>query len=530
MRTALQRRSIDFLLTALAYGAAALLSDAFKMPGSNVSLVWLPTGVAVAAMWLRGAWLWVAVAATEAVVAGLEANGPFNIARVVAANTAAPLVVVLLLRRIRFDAALGRFRDAVALVTALASGGAAGAALNGLLRLGERGVTGDELQRMLNWWLGDVTGALVIAPAAFTWTARSAAPGGARRGELATLSVLLAIVPVLAFLAFPRGPVVLVSALYLAVPIQVWAAARLGPRGGTLSFVVVAGGVLLASLTTLSSPGVDPRESLILLDGFLIVSAATGLVVAALVAENTRAGAALAESHRLEAVRRLASGLAHDFNNLLTVIFGHVDLLRADAERSEVASDLDAIRAAAARAAAITQQLLAYGQDALLHPTRFEVNGLVEEVRTASCAEAPTGITVHLALAGALPAVHTDRDQLGRVLGHLCHRAIAAMGDRGILSIATAPGTVVRGARRAPGVEIRVADTGTALVSRGTGSVLEPYAGPLPTGDPGQRTSGLELAMADGFVRQVEGTIAVQSGFGAGTTVTITLPAEPAAA
>jgi len=252
--------------------------------------------------------------------------------------------------------------------------------------------------------------------------------------------------------------------------------------------------------------------------------------VAALVADNARAAEALAESQRLETVRRLASGLAHDFHNLLTVIFGHVDLLRADAERDEVAADLDAIRAAAARAAGITQQLLTYGQDILLHPVRFDVNDLVAEVRSAACAEVlPRGLTLALAPGGGLPPVRTDREQLGRVLSHLCHRAAAAMPEGGVLTVTTSRTEVLRDGRRVPAVAIRVEDTGAPLVARGPGSLLDPYAGPLGTGDPARRASGLELAMADGFVRQVGGTITVRSGPGPGTIVTITLPADEAA-
>ncbi len=519
----------DFLLTTMAYGVAVFASLAFKMPGTNVSLVWLPAGVAVASLWLRGTWLWTAVALSGVVLATVEGNGAFNVIRVAAANTAAPLVTVFLLRRLRFDTALARLRDAVGLLLLAALGSGAGALLNALLRLIERGVRGDELSRMMEWWLGDVIGVLVVVPAAFTWTVRTEAPVRIRRGERTALAVLLALVPVLALVAFPRGPVVLVSALYLAVPVQVWAAARLGPRGGAQSFAVVAGGVLLASVTTLRAPGVDPRVSLVLVDGFLVVSAATSIIVAALVAEHARAAADLAEARRLETVRRLAGGLAHDFHNLLTVIFGHVDLLRSDAQQEQVAADLDAIRTAAARAASITQQLLTYGQELLLHPTRFDANDLVREIATVQSDLQRPGLTVRLALADRLPRVFTDRDQLGRVVSQLCRRGAAAMPGGGTLTIATLTTRLGDGPATPAAVAIRIADTGEPLVARGSGDLLEPYAGALSTGDPAQRASGLELAMADGFARQVHGRILLESAAGRGTSVTIVLPADLAA-
>ena len=515
----------DWVLTAAGCALAAFASLAFTMPGTNVSLVWLVAGVAVTAMWLGGTWLWTAVAAASLVTSTLEGNAAFNVARVVVANTAAPVLAVVLLKRGGFDATLTRFRDALVLLAASALSGLTGSVLNALLRLLERGVRGDELARALNWWLGDVTGLLVIVPVALTWPIRSRTLAEVRGRENIVVGLLLALVAGLAVVAFPRGPAVLVSVLYLAVPVQMWAAARFGPRGGAQAFGVVAGGVLLASVATLHAPGVDPSTALVLLDGFLIVSGSASLIVAALVAENALAAAALSEARRLDAVRRLAGGLAHDFHNLLTVIFGHVDLLREDHSAEDAAQDLEAIRRAAARAATITQQLLAYGQQMLLRPSRFDVNTLLREADAALFELTGSPIAPRLELADGLPPVWTDREQLRRVITQLCFRAAVGMPDGGTLTIATAAAPVRRGAVAGPGVAIRIQDTGAAVTAEGTTGVAEPYAGPLPAGDPTQRSSGLELAMADGFVRQVGGTMAVETPPGGGTVVTLVLPA-----
>lgn len=521
----LPRRVRDWVLTAAGCALAAFASLAFTMPGTNVSLVWLVVGVAVTAMWLGGTWLWTAVFTASLVTAVLEGNGAFNVARVVVANTVAPVTAVLIMRRGAFAPTLERFQDALVLLAASALSGLAGSGLNALLRLVERGIRGDELPRALNWWLGDVTGLLVIVPVALTWPVRSRAAAEVRGREGVAVALLLAFVASLALVAFPRGPAVLVSVLYLAVPVQMWAAARFGPRGGAQAFGIVAGGVLLASVATLHVPGGDPGTSLVLLDGFLIVSGSASLVVAALVAENARSATALAEAGRLDAVRRLAGGLAHDFHNLLTVIFGHVDLLREDHSAEDVAQDLEAIRRAAARAATITQQLLAYGQQMLLRPSRFDVNTLLHEVDATLPELIGASIARRLELVEGLPPVWTDRDQLRRVIAQLCFRSAVGMQDGGSITIATAAAPVPRGAAAVPGVAIRIQDTGAPVTSAGTTGVAEPYAGPLPSGDPSQRSSGLELAMADGFVRQVGGTMAVETPSGGGTAVTLVLPA-----
>ncbi|NIQ55535.1 MAG: hypothetical protein GWN71_19890, partial [Gammaproteobacteria bacterium] len=62
-------------------------------------------------------------------------------------------------------------------------------------------------------------------------------------------------------------------------------------------------------------------------------------------------------------IGRLAGGVAHDFNNLLTAIIGHAEFARsATAEGETVAREIGEISAAAERAAALTQQLLAFAR------------------------------------------------------------------------------------------------------------------------------------------------------------------------
>ncbi|MGH7753521.1 MAG: sensor histidine kinase, partial [Gemmatimonadales bacterium] len=375
--------------------------------------------------------------------------------------------------------------------------------------------------RMLNWWLGDVTGTLLVVPLACTWMAPRTVTvePGRRSREVAVLTVLLAGMAVITPLAFTAGATALLGVLYLAVALQMWAAVRFGPRGAAQTFGIAAGAVLLASRMAAGPTYDSAPVPLALLDGFLIVSAASTLLVASLVAEHTRAVSALAEARRLETVRRLAGGVAHDFNNLLMVILAHVNLIR---HGRAVGGDLDAIQNAAKRAGSLTQQLLTYAQQVLLRPSRFDVNDVVAELATSLRGSAPPGVTIAVALGEQLPMVQNDPDQVRRVLEQLCMRAVRAMPGGGTLTLATS--SEGAGPRDRGGAVIRVVDTGEPLPGDGQERVFEPYPGPLPTGDPDTRSSGLELAMAHGFVRQVGGRITVESG-GGGTVITIVLPA-----
>jgi DNA-binding NtrC family response regulator len=77
----------------------------------------------------------------------------------------------------------------------------------------------------------------------------------------------------------------------------------------------------------------------------------------------------LLQSQKMEAVGQLAGGVAHDFNNILTAISGYADILAEDlADSPRQLEDIEEIRKAARRAAALTRQLLAFSRKQVLEP------------------------------------------------------------------------------------------------------------------------------------------------------------------
>jgi DNA-binding response OmpR family regulator len=81
------------------------------------------------------------------------------------------------------------------------------------------------------------------------------------------------------------------------------------------------------------------------------------------IAERESLEKQLVQSHKMEAIGRLAGGVAHDFNNLLTIITGYSDLLLDQISSSgTIRGEIEEIRRAADRAAALTRQLLAFSR------------------------------------------------------------------------------------------------------------------------------------------------------------------------
>ncbi len=228
----------------------------------------------------------------------------------------------------------------------------------------------------------------------------------------------------------------------------------------------------------------------------------------------------LRETQRFEAVGRLAGGVAHDFNNMLTSIVGHNDLalegLPADDPSRPALAE---ISKAAARAAALTKQLLAFSRRQILKPVRSNLNTIVTAAVPVLARLIGEDILVKTDLAPDLVDVTVDPDQVQSVIYALAVRARDAMPRGGTLVIATrhTPARPDPGASGPVAVELSMHDTGTAIDIAALPVIFEPFATP-------SRDKGLGLAAVHGIVTQSGGTITAASAEGTGTTFRIVLP------
>jgi PAS domain S-box-containing protein len=249
--------------------------------------------------------------------------------------------------------------------------------------------------------------------------------------------------------------------------------------------------------------------------------------------ELEQARAALAQSQKMEAVGQLTGGVAHDFNNLLTVISNGLDLLagpvRDEAQKQRL---IDSAQRAAERGARLTQQLLAFSRRQALRPQIQNVNRLIggfEAVLRRAC---PEPIEVEIALAPRPVAANVDSAQFETALLNLVVNARDAMPRGGKLRIATGLARIDAARAKtmsgtAPGeyVTVSIGDTGEGMPPEVQQRAFEPF---FTTKDVG-KGSGLGLSQVYGFVTQSGGHVAIESKPGEGTTVTLYLPAAPAA-
>ena len=251
------------------------------------------------------------------------------------------------------------------------------------------------------------------------------------------------------------------------------------------------------------------------------------------IATSASLSADLLQSQRLEVIGRLAGAVAHDFNNLLTIINGYAEIALASVNpRDPLFESLAEIKSAGDRAAALTQQLLAFSRRQVMQPALLDLDEVLAEAR--GMLQRLLGQGIDLAVVAEAPAgrVNADRVQLQQVLMNLASNARDAMPSGGKLTIGTACvelGEEVRATapHLAPGpyVRLSVTDTGTGMDQGTLEQAFEPF---FTTKEKGKGT-GLGLSTVYGIVRQSGGCVAARSEVGKGSTFEIYLPRADAA-
>ena len=231
---------------------------------------------------------------------------------------------------------------------------------------------------------------------------------------------------------------------------------------------------------------------------------------------------------KMEAVGQLAGGIAHDFNNLLTIIHGHVELLsHRQWPGSPDARDLEAIKQAADRAAAITRQLLAFGRKQVLQPRALDIRTAVAEIAVLLRSLIGSQVELHLELADGPLCVQADESQIEQVVLNLVVNARDAMPEGGKVILSADRFTVDksatgvhRGMPEGNYVRIAVRDTGVGMDTATQARIFDPFFTTKALG----KGTGLGLATVYGVVKQSGGWIWVDSAPGAGTIFEIMLP------
>jgi signal transduction histidine kinase/CheY-like chemotaxis protein len=235
-----------------------------------------------------------------------------------------------------------------------------------------------------------------------------------------------------------------------------------------------------------------------------------------------------AARQKLESVGTLASGIAHDFNNLLGGVLAQAELaLDQLAAGSRPEEELKAIRNVAIRGAEIVRELMIYaGKDSEVRGL-VDVSQIVKEMLELLRVTVSKHPILEIDLGQDLPPVRINAAQVRQIVMNLVTNASEAIGERdGLIRVATRCVKVGLGLSEgisdclAHGdyVQLEISDSGRGMSPETRLRMFDPFFTTKSAGH------GLGLAVVDGIVRGIGGTIRVTSEPGKGTTFQILLP------
>jgi len=236
----------------------------------------------------------------------------------------------------------------------------------------------------------------------------------------------------------------------------------------------------------------------------------------------------LLQAQKMEAIGRLAGGVAHDFNNLLSIIIGYSDLiLKRIHEDDSTRHEIDEIKIAGERAAALTAKLLAFSRRQVTKRKVMNLNSVIIGTQEMLKRLIGEDIEVAVNVEPGLGLVRVDEMQIGQVLMNLAVNARDAMPKGGRLTI-TWTNVLLQeeytrrhvGVRPGRYVVLSVQDTGCGMDAETQARMFDPF---FTTKEQGKGT-GLGLSTVYGIVKEHDGHVAVESAVGTGTTIRIYLP------
>lgn len=308
---------IEVALVALAYYGAARLGLLMQLRGTNASPVWPPSGIGLAAVLMLGLRVWpgILIGAFLANLLTLPHTLPGSLASIgiCLGNTLEHVCALLLVRRwVPVGDPFERTPD-VFRFFAIAAGTCALAATNGSTSLWLTGNISGEIYKSVwfTWWLGDLSGMLILAPALYRWwRTPQFLPG--RLVEAAALFLLTAAVTELVFGGWFKGEIIHSMPYVYVIPFLIWSAFRFGQRETSLAAVLVSVIAIwhtwfmmqaaTAGTSVIAGPFVAPallaNDSLLLLQIFIGSVALTAETLASAVADQRRSAAVLRESEQ----------------------------------------------------------------------------------------------------------------------------------------------------------------------------------------------------------------------------------------
>ncbi len=324
-----------FLLVALAYFVTAKLGLMVPYKESIVTLIWLPTGIAVGAI-MRWGKLTLPATFLAAFFVELSVGLPFLTSIGVAiGNTLAPFLTAYLLQKFQFNHKLVKQRD-IGLMLGMAAIGMLVSAFGGTLTLYLSNLVAEQqLTRIwFVWWVGDTIGVLLALPLVLNIHKKSVRINVRQIYQLIAWLILFVVCELVISALVPSLSKQFMLTIFLILPALVWASMNFGIVGGSLVVIVLSViGVLIASNGYGSFYSINASDGIFSLWMFMVTLVVIMLLISVLQSERSLAETALRHNEKqLRAVINGAldgivtiddTGALVEFNPAAERIFGY---------------------------------------------------------------------------------------------------------------------------------------------------------------------------------------------------------------
>ncbi len=249
------------------------------------------------------------------------------------------------------------------------------------------------------------------------------------------------------------------------------------------------------------------------------------------VTDERKTEEAVRQAQKLHSLGLLAGGVAHDFNNLLSAIMGQSSLaLVKMSEQHPAYRHIGKAVDASERAAALTQQMLAYSGRGQFLIQKLDINELIHANIQLFQVSVPKNVQIQTHYANELPLIEADAGQMQQIMMNLILNAAQAIGEKhGLIEVITSVREVLgnevayrqyTGEMLAPGryVTVAIQDDGCGMNKETISKIFDPFFTTKESG------SGLGLAAVLGIVRGHKGSLQVYSDLNEGTIFEILIP------
>jgi signal transduction histidine kinase/CheY-like chemotaxis protein len=526
-------RSLGLALLAVIYTVAAKLSLHLAFFQPNASPVWPPAGIALAAMLILGYRVWPAIFVGAFLANVTTAGNLITSLCIAGGNSLEALCGAWLINRFAnrrevFERAQDVFKFVlIAVISAAISASIGPAALT------LAGFAAPEYFRAIwfTWWVGDVTGYLIVAPLVFLWWVRPQwRENGRRTIEAILLFVVLTVLAETVFGGWFPGFIKNYPLGFICGPIILWTAFRFTQREAITQVFLLSS---IALWGTLHGQGPyqmgSANQSLLNLQLWAIVLTLTTMILASAMAERRRVETELEKQKAaVEAANRtkdkFIAMLSHELRTPLTPVLALVDMLEDDSGTTgSVRSNLAVIRRNIELESRLIDDLLDLTRVARgklsLELKRIDAHGAINQAIEMCRSEIKEGrLNLRVDLKAQSSYVAADSAKFQQIIWNLLKNAIKFTPADGEITISSCNQDLKT-------LTITVRDTGIGIEPEQLERVFEAFeqgAQPSPAGKGGL---GLGLAISRAIARAHGASlIAISDGHDHGTTFRLTMP------